>query len=108
MVAGSDHGLLRFSTSNLAPKDRMPFWREVLGRSIARLELAPLSDKALHYEGLTCRLQGLTVLSSAGTPYSTSRTPALIRSDDRDDIVFVTTMRGRPWSIFSAACAGVA
>jgi AraC-like DNA-binding protein len=69
----------------------MPFWREVLGRSIARLELAPLSDEALHYEGLTCRLPGLSVLSSVGTPYSTSRTRALIASDDRDDIVLVTS-----------------
>jgi AraC-like DNA-binding protein len=89
-AAAHETGPLRFSTSDLAPKDRMPFWREVLGRSIAKLELVPLSDEPLHYEGLTLRLPGLSVLSSVGTPYSTSRTRALIAADGRDDIVLVT------------------
>ena len=40
--AGAGAPLARFATASLPDKDRLAVWREVFGKSVARLDLAPI------------------------------------------------------------------
>jgi AraC-like DNA-binding protein len=44
MAGGSAFPSLRFSTADLPEKDRLPFWREVFGRSVLKIDIEPLTD----------------------------------------------------------------
>ena len=62
MAAQSDDiPILRFSTDELAERDRLPTMREVHGRLCARVDIEPAPGVPLHYRVIARALPGLTV-----------------------------------------------
>jgi AraC-like DNA-binding protein len=100
------------STRALPPKERMPFWREALGRHVAELDLEPLGDGPLACRATSLRLPGLLVFSGYNTPYKSARTREMVAADTKDDLILVTSpapfiVRGRGREETAAAGAAV-
>jgi AraC-like DNA-binding protein len=54
-----DYAVVRFSTADYAPRERLDAWREVYGRTLQRLDVEPLSAEPLHTEAVLHRVPGL-------------------------------------------------
>ena len=80
----------RFSTEELAPRERIPFFREVLGRSLVKVDIEPLSDEPFRSEATVRALPGLTIVSHVGTSNRTLLTRELIAAEGTDDLVLIT------------------
>jgi AraC-like DNA-binding protein len=85
--------VFRFSTAALAPGDRLAQWREVFGRSIARVDMEMLARDDFFSEIGIRVLPGLTIAAAANSPYRVKRTPGLV-ADGSDDFVFALLRRG--------------
>jgi AraC-like DNA-binding protein len=92
---GADIAPLRFSTDALPERDRLAIWREVIGRTIAKLDLSPLSDGPFRSESVSRILPGVAVTSISMTSVRSERTRELI-ADGNDDVVLVWTNEGGP------------
>ena len=84
----------RFSTEAFAPRERVPVWRELFGRTISRLELEPLSDSELMAQATLRRLPGLGLVSMASAELRYQKLASLI---DNDDVILAILDTGR-WS----------
>ncbi len=85
---------MRFSTRYLPASERLPFWREVFGRHIVRLDVEPISDQPLEAEANLAALPGFGILwSSTSTPASWGRTPSLL-ADGNDDLALLISVAG--------------
>jgi AraC-like DNA-binding protein len=73
---------LRFSTEQLAPHQRIPVWREVFGRAMARLDFAPPPDGHLIAQAELQSFQGFSLVSMASTELRYQKPANLINSDD--------------------------
>src|SRR5205814_5386696 len=80
----------RVSTEELTPSERVPFFREVLARSLVKVEIEPLSDEPFRSEATVRALPGLTIVSHVGTPNRTLLTRELIAAEGTDDLVLIT------------------
>jgi AraC-like DNA-binding protein len=78
---------LRFSTDAVPASDRLSYLHDVLGRSIARLDLSPLEGLPLKYSGRTILFDGLAVISGQASGMRAARSRSLL-SDGSDDLVF--------------------
>jgi AraC-like DNA-binding protein len=56
-----DYSVVRFSTADYAPGERLDAWREVYGRTLQKLDVEPLSDEEFHTEATLRRMPGLAV-----------------------------------------------
>ena len=83
----ADVSTVRFSTDALPERDRFPIWREVLGRTVMRLDIERIPDHPFHSEGLVRALPGLVVQWGHNSGVRTRRTRDLL-ADGNDDIVF--------------------
>jgi AraC-like DNA-binding protein len=61
-------GSFQVSTEHLRPADRVPFWRDVIGSTVARFELEPAGEQ-FSYEGRFCRLHDLRLSYVAGSAH---------------------------------------
>jgi AraC-like DNA-binding protein len=100
------------STRDLPAKERLPFWREALGRNVAELDLEPLGDGPLACRATSLRLPGLLIFSGYNTPYKSARTREMVAADTKDDLILVTSpapfiVRGRGREETAAAGAAV-
>jgi AraC-like DNA-binding protein len=81
-----DFAPLRVSTAALPARERLPFWREVFGRKMVRLDIEPLSDGPFEADSTLRVLPGLRTMTWSMRPAARFlRTPELIA--DADDSV---------------------
>lgn len=73
---------LHFSTEALAPHERIPIWRELFGRQMARLEFEPTPDGQLIAEARLQSFPGFSLVSMASTELRYRKPANLINSDD--------------------------
>ena len=59
--ADGDAAVVRFSTADYAPRERLDAWREIYGRTLQKLDVEPLSTEPLHTEATLRRMPGLAV-----------------------------------------------
>jgi AraC-like DNA-binding protein len=86
--------LARFATASLPDRDRLAVWREVFGKSVARLDLAPIdSGKAFRCDVSGYSLPGATVALGSYRNVRSIRTRELL-SDGNDDVLFAIVARG--------------
>jgi AraC-like DNA-binding protein len=81
----------RFSTTACAPRERVPVWRELYGRTIAKLDFEPLADGDLMAEAELRSLPGLGLVSMKSTELRFDKPRSLINNDD---VVFMIVDTG--------------
>lgn len=74
--------IFRFSTDAFPERERMAAWREVFGRTVVNLDIAPLNPDGFHAEATVCRLPGLGVLRATSAAVHLSHSRELIVDDD--------------------------
>ena len=85
---------LRFSTNDLPVEKRLPFWREIFGRQIVRLDIEPLSEGSFDAGASFWSLPGLrTHESFYSGPTRLGRPRELISGGD-DNIALIVDMKG--------------
>jgi AraC-like DNA-binding protein len=80
---------VRFSTSDLAPRERVPVWREKFGRAVVRIDIEPLSDLPFHAEATMRALPGLRTIACRGSPVRNQRTAAHAADGDEAIGLFI-------------------
>jgi AraC-like DNA-binding protein len=88
MHADADLKPLRFSTDFLPARDRLAIWREVIGRTVARLDLAPLDRAAFRSDTTSRVLADVSVSAISVTAIRSQRTRELI-ADGNDDVLLI-------------------
>jgi AraC-like DNA-binding protein len=82
-AAHRPHGAaLLFRTDQFAERERVAAWREFVGRSMLKLDIAPVPDSDFHAEVKLHALPGVAAISGRLTPVRIDRTRSLIDSDD--------------------------
>jgi hypothetical protein len=84
---------LRFSTDFLPARDRLAIWREVIGRTVARLDLAPLGPGPFRSDTTSRILPDLSVTAMSITAVRSQRTRELI-ADGNDDVLLIRINEG--------------
>jgi AraC-like DNA-binding protein len=84
---------IRFSTDCVPERERLPFFREALGRSFTRLDLGPYDDRPVRYEATAHRFDGLGVIWGRTNGNIGRRTQRLL-TDGNDDFIFGTILSG--------------
>jgi AraC-like DNA-binding protein len=74
--------IFHFSTEAFAKRERLAAWREVFGRTVCSLDIAPLETTAFSSEATVYQLPGLGVLFAASGAVDLSHTRELIVDDD--------------------------
>lgn len=77
----------RFSTDDVPETDRLPFFREFLGRQVMRQEIDPLPGHPFHANTTVRRLPGLLVYWTTGSARRVQRTRELL-ADGNDGFLF--------------------
>jgi AraC-like DNA-binding protein len=81
----------RFSTEDFAPPERVAVWREAYGRTVAKLELEPLSEGPFRAEAKLHAFNGLGLVSMSTDKLRFAKPSSLI---DSDDLILVTVESG--------------
>jgi AraC-like DNA-binding protein len=84
---------MTFSTDFFSARDRLPYFREVFGRWITRLDLSPSEDRPLHCSATRYGFDGLEVISGRTNGLISRRTRSLL-ADGHDDFIFITNLSG--------------
>src|SRR5690242_13725511 len=84
---------LHFSTEQLSIADRVPMYREVLGRELLRMDVEPVADGPFRVDLSIHPFPGLTVMSATTYAMRGQRTRELT-SDGVDTIGLVVNLRG--------------
>ena len=82
MEAPKNATQFQFSTDAFPLRNRLTAWREVFGRTVCNLDIAPLDAEGFHSEATVCQLPGLGVLFASSSPVHLSHTRELIKDDD--------------------------
>jgi AraC-like DNA-binding protein len=82
----------RFSTAVFGEKERLPIFREQIGRMIVKLDPEPLTEGAFHAEANVRELPGLGIGSWACSNLKIARPRELL--DDNDDLVLTIITSG--------------
>jgi AraC-like DNA-binding protein len=89
----ADFAPVRFSTSELPERERLPMWREEFGRSVLRVDIEPLSDLPFCAEATLWAVPGLRTVECAGSDARLQRTPAMVA--EADDSIGLVVNLGR-------------
>jgi len=100
--SAADSASFKFSTRALPASDRMPIWREVLGRQVLRIDTEPLPGVPFFADMFLRALPGLRMVTGVLGGSRDRRSPTLVAGDD-DDLAlsvnvsgaFVVSQRGR-------------
>jgi AraC-like DNA-binding protein len=84
---------LSVSTEQLPPNERVPYWREVFGRTIVKLDIEPLGDGPFFCDATLRALPALSVAGMTTSASRVSRTRTLI-ADGSDDLLLSMTRKG--------------
>src|SRR5580698_8625403 len=82
---------IQFSTDS--ERERLPYFREALGRSFTRLDLGPYDDRPVRYEATVHGFDGLGVIWGRTNGNIGRRTQPLL-TDGNDDFIFGTILSG--------------
>jgi AraC-like DNA-binding protein len=82
-----------FSSDFVPARDRLPYLREALGRSTARLELTPVEGCAWRWSGALYSFDGLGVIWGQTNGMTAHRTQQLL-ADGNDDFLFTANLSG--------------
>ncbi|WP_407166558.1 AraC family transcriptional regulator [Bradyrhizobium sp. ORS 111] len=85
---------LRFSTADWSERDRLPIFREQIGRMMVGLDPEPLTDGAFHAEANIRELPGLGIGSWTCSNLRIARPRALLH-DGKDDFVLTIITSGQ-------------
>jgi AraC-like DNA-binding protein len=88
----ADFGI-QFSTDSVPVRERLPYFREALGRSFTRLDLGPYDDRPVRYEATVHGFDGLGVIWGRTNGHICRRTQPLL-TDGNDDFIFGTILSG--------------
>jgi AraC-like DNA-binding protein len=88
----ADFGI-QFSTDLVPARERLPYFREVFGRSIVRLDLGPYGDRPLRWTAMLHEFDGLGVIWGRTNGHICRRTRPLL-TDGSDDFFFATNLSG--------------
>lgn len=70
-------GAMRFTTASLPPRDRIPIWREVIGRKLLRFDIEPWPERLFHVDATVWTLPGAGVVRAAVSEFRLERTREL-------------------------------
>jgi AraC-like DNA-binding protein len=84
---------IHFSTDLVPLRERLPYFREALGRSFTRLDLGPYDDRPVRYEATVHGFDGLGVIWGRTNGNIGRRTQPLL-TDGNDDFIFGTILSG--------------
>jgi AraC-like DNA-binding protein len=85
-------GVIRFSTSDYAPRKRLDAWREICSRTIQNMAIEPLSTEGLRVKATMRQMPGLALAAGRSSPLIFQRRREFI---DHDDVVFVWGLTSR-------------
>jgi hypothetical protein len=88
--------IFHFSTEAFAERERLAAWREVFGRTVCSLDIAPLEPEAFASEAAVYQLPGMGVLFAASGAVDLSHTRELIVDDDLSFMAAPTAAILRP------------
>jgi AraC-like DNA-binding protein len=85
---------LKLSTDALPERDRLTVWREVYGRLLFNMEIAPIGDGAFRAEVALRRLPGAGVSMGSRSPADFTITRPLLATAS-DNVVLAVVLKGR-------------
>lgn len=87
------------STDQVAPQDRIPYWKDIIWRQLGRLRSEARSEGAGDFRGrlLHCDAGDARLCRLSASSHRVARTPDLIRQDDRGFLKVVFQMEGTTW-----------
>ncbi len=84
---------LSISSEQLPPQERLPYWREVFGRTVLNLNIDPLAEAPFHCDATLHALPGLSLAALTTSPTRVSRTRDLI-ADGKTDFCLTIPREG--------------
>jgi AraC-like DNA-binding protein len=81
----------RFSTASYRPHERLAVWREVYGRTVARINIAPLAAEGFRASATVARSSALGVIHASTSANHGATSRELIVNDDVSFVVGVTS-----------------
>lgn len=90
-AATSDFESFHFSSDDLRPADRVPFYRDVIGQTVARFDKEPLGER-FSCKARFCRLPNLSISHVASTAVRASRTRAM--TEGNSEFILGTHLEG--------------
>ena len=82
MSALEDYQVVRFSTADYPPRERLEAWREVYCRTLQPLEIEPLSGQEFHTDATMRRMPGLAVNTVSRSAVIHNRRREFVDNDD--------------------------
>ena len=90
---------LSFSTRNMPEKERVPYWREIFGRHVIRVDFTPRSDARFEADASLWAVPGLRVHRSVyKAAAQLRRTKELISQTDEDVALLIDRKGSIRWS----------
>lgn len=91
--------LQRASTEQVAPQERIPYWKDLIWQLLGRLrsEACPEGGSEFHGRLLHCDAGEVRLCRLHASPHRVVRTPDLIRQDDRGLLKVVFQIEGAAW-----------
>ena len=82
MTALEEYQVVRFSTADYPPRERLDAWREVYCRTLQRLDVEPLSGQEFHTDAIMRRMPGLVVNTVRRSAVIHNRRREFVDNDD--------------------------
>jgi AraC-like DNA-binding protein len=96
----SDCSIVRFSTEDYAPHERLDACRDIYGRTLSRRDIEPLSDEPFRTEVTLWRMPGLGIAKARRSAALYRLPRQFIDSDD----VFITVGLTSPYEVQQRGC----
>lgn len=85
------------STDQVAPKERIPYWKDIIWQQLGRLRSEARSEGVFRGRLVHCDAGDVKLCRLSASSHRVSRTPDLIRQDDRGFLKVVFQMEGSTW-----------
>ncbi|MBK9596358.1 MAG: helix-turn-helix domain-containing protein [Rhodocyclales bacterium] len=85
------------STDQVAPKERIPYWKDLIWQLLGRLRSEARSEGEFRGRMAHCDAGDVKLCRLSATSHRVARTPDLIRQDDRGFLKVVFQLEGTTW-----------
>ena len=85
------------STDQVAPKERIPYWKDLIWQLLGRLRSEARSEGEFRGRLLHCDAGDVKLCRLSASSHRVARTPDLIRQDDRGFLKVVFQLEGTTW-----------
>lgn len=85
------------STEQVAPKERIPYWKDIIWQQLGRLRSEARSEGEFRGRLAWCDTGDVKLCRLSASSHRVARTPDLIRQDDRGFLKVVFQMEGSTW-----------